>query len=135
VSVLVPNDQTWSAPVAEFVEQWASHPLLAPLERNRVELFLRILELVETVQRQQHEQSVLAARLDATAEELASARKRLRHVELDLDQLAASRWVRTLATVEAPVRRIRPGLGSVRDRLLGMGQTAHVEPSDNATAS
>jgi hypothetical protein len=134
VSVLVPHDQTWSASVAELVEQWASHPLLARLERNRVELFLRVLELLETVQREQQERSLLEARLDATDRELTSARQRLHRVERELDQLASSRWVRTLAAVEAPVRRMRPGLGSVRDRLLGVGNTAREEPSEDATA-
>jgi hypothetical protein len=134
VSVLVPHDQTWSAPVADLVEQWASHPLLARLERNRVELFLRVLELIETVQRGEQGRLLLEARLDATNRELTSARERLHEVERELDQLAASRWVRTLATIEAPVRRIRPGLGSVRDRLLGVGDTARVEPSDDAAS-
>lgn len=55
----------------------------------------------------------LAARL-----EVAAVRdNRLAQIEAILADLDRSRWLRLLEAIEAPVRRSRPGLGSVRSRI------------------
>jgi hypothetical protein len=141
LGVLVPQGRPWSEPVASLVQRWATHPLLTRLEDNRLRLFLRVLEL--WVQADHAERALaegnrllaetnrVLAETEAARREIAHAlemtRARLHELESRADQLAGSRWVRGLARLEGPVRRVRPGLGTVRDRLRAM---AGPDPAD-----
>jgi hypothetical protein len=124
VAVLVPREEPWTQAVARLVHSWADHPLLARLEANRIEMFIRLLELLD---------GITQARAASHADDLAlrDARAQLDrvHAEItamrkDADSLAESRWVRMLAWVETPVRRVRPGLGTVRQRLRSLAHTS-----------
>jgi hypothetical protein len=123
VAVLVPRAEPWTQPVAALVHRWADHPLLVRLETNRIEMFIRLLELLDETTRAR-----AARHADGLALRDAHAQVHELHAELaalrnDADSLAHSRWVRMLACVEAPVRRIRPGLGTVRQRLRALADT------------
>ena len=124
VAVLVPRTEPWTQAVARLVHSWADHPLLALLETNRIDMFIRLLELLDEVTQARaasHADGLALrdarAQLDRAYAEIAAMRE-------DADSLAHSRWVRMLAVVETPVRRIRPGLGTVRQRLRSIAQTS-----------
>ena len=55
--------------------------------------------------------------LSGLADAASAKASRLDQVEAMLADLERSRWLRLLEVVEAPIRRSRPGLGSVRDRI------------------
>jgi hypothetical protein len=122
LGVLVPGAQPWSDAVSALVERWATHPMLSRLEDNRLRLFLRVLELSATAAGETRRRVEAEAAREEAQHLLETAQAQLSDLERAAAQLATSRWVRGLEVVEAPVRRLRPGLGSVRDRLRAMAR-------------
>jgi Methyltransferase domain len=123
VAVLVPRGEPWTQAVARLVHSWADHPLLARLETNRIEMFMRLLELLDEVTRARAASHADDVELRDAHAELDRVHAELAAMRTDADSLAQSRWVRMLAVVEAPVRRIRPGLGTVHQRLRSLAHT------------
>ena len=124
VAVLIPRGEHWSPAVTTLVHRWGDHPLLMRLETNRVEMFIRLLELLDelTLARAASHTDHLA--LQDARMQLQQRNAEIAALRRDADALAGSRWVRALAYLESPVRRIRPGLGTVRQRLRSLAQTA-----------
>ena len=54
-------------------------------------------------------------------------RRQLIEVERALDGVLESRWLRLLERLEAPVRILRPGLGTVRARLEAIRRGCRTE--------
>jgi hypothetical protein len=53
--------------------------------------------------------------------------ERLGVIERALDGVLESRWLRVLERLEAPVRIVRPGLGTVRVRLESIRRSCRIE--------
>ena len=124
VAVLVPREEPWTHVVAPLVHRWADHPLLTRLEANRIEMFIRLLELLDEVTQARAASHADDLALQDARAELDRVHAQIAAMRTDADSLAQSRWVRMLAWVETPVRRIRPGLGTVRERLRSLAHTS-----------
>jgi len=78
LGVLWSHDASWADLVAARLAPWADSPLLERLERNRVDLFLRVVELqdeVDDLTRRQHGAlSAVAGQLSTANAELAALR-------------------------------------------------------------
>jgi hypothetical protein len=60
-------------------------------------------------------------------DEIRQLRAQIWAVGQALDGVLASRWLRVLEHLEAPVRSVRPGLGTVRARLEAIRRSCRTE--------
>lgn len=71
---LFPEDAPWAAELDAHLAPYHEHPLLAAMERNRLALFVRVLELQDTLDAEQARHARVVERLQA---ELARLRRSL----------------------------------------------------------
>jgi hypothetical protein len=119
----------------EHLEPWDDNPMLSRLEEDRLRLLILAREAEDRLRAQRtrrHRVTALREELEAvqrSADEeivglkarIAGFQARISELQTELGRLArSSRWLRALEFVERPVRVWRPGLGTVRQRLLRM---------------
>lgn len=75
--------------------------------------------------RELDELEIRVADLQTRLDEAEQRLQRTATVQQGVDQLAQSRWLRVLDALERPVRTLRPGLGSVRDRVRELAADTH----------
>lgn len=110
---------------------WADNPLFAAVERNRLELYDRVLFLQDELHRAGDAGPRLRnenARLRGMVAELED---RLASIRQEVEALRYLKALRAVDLAERPARRRRPG-GTLRDRLQGVVETATVPPRSSS---
>ena len=93
VAVLVPRGEHWSPAVTTLVRRWGDHPLLVRLETNRVEMFIRLLELLDELAQAGAASSAHNVALQDAQLQLQQRDAEIAAMRSDADSLARSRWV------------------------------------------
>lgn len=128
LAVLWPDDAPWAADLERHLADWVDHPVLAAMEANRIELYLRVLDLQDALgeagvaggARLRAENARLRARV-------ADLEARLDTVRTEAEAMGYLKALRIVDVVERVARRRRPGV-TLRRRIGSLAETATPEP-------
>jgi Glycosyl transferase family 2 len=104
--------------------------LIEELERTRNELANEGERLRRALHSADAERSEAHAELDRTNAEHQQLIDLIRKATYTTGALLESRWLRVLDILERPIRRLRPGLGTVRSRVSRLRDYLHVDDTD-----
>ncbi|MFA5885871.1 MAG: class I SAM-dependent methyltransferase, partial [Acidimicrobiia bacterium] len=131
LAVVSTVDAPFAAALDDVLQGWVDNPVFGALERNRLELYDRVLLLQDLLAvsgdagpRLRNEN----ARLRAHVAELEA---RLATIRGEVEAMGFLKALRAVDAVERPARRMRPG-ATLRARLAEVGNTATVPSSTTA---
>jgi Methyltransferase domain len=125
LGVVIDRRAPWAARAAELLAPWVSNVLLARLERNRVDLYLRVLQMQDDAGAVARDRQRDWARLDAERSHLAAVELewlgRIAELErrAEAERLRAEEAVRAAAAEPRLVAAARAADAAVKARLAG----------------
>lgn len=120
-------DAPFAAALDEHLHFWVDNPVLAAVERNRLELYDRVLTLQDLLVAAGDAGPRLRAENARLRGELHDRDVRLAAIREEVDRLRFLKALRVVDALERPARRRRPG-ATLRERIAALGVRATPNP-------
>jgi hypothetical protein len=132
LAVVWPADAPYGEALHKHLDGWREHPLFVRLERNRLDLYDRVLTLQDLLATAGDAGPRLRAENARLRARVAELEARLDEINREVDAMGYLKALRAVDVVERAARRVRGG-STLRDRLAGVREAAATETPDEVT--